>query len=75
MDVVQVNDVGLEIVEHGLETAAHVAHAQGASQGTQLVAHSTAKGHLAGKMLTVTGRQVVGVLHGKHLGVHPVVTE
>ena len=75
VDVVQVNDVGLEIVEHSLETAAHIAHAQRALESTQLVTCPTAKGHLAGKLVGITGRQIIGVLHGKDLSVHAVLTE
>ena len=75
MNVVEVHHVGLEFVEHGFETGSHVAPAQRAVHGPQLVSHATAKTHLAGEQRLIPGFHVLGVLHGKYLCLKAVVTQ
>ena len=75
VDVVKVDNVGLEVVEHGLEALAYIAASQRALQRAPLVAHAAAKVHLAGEPVLVVGLQVLGVLHRKHLSLHAVLTE
>ena len=75
MDVVQVHHIGAVLIEHGLKTGPHVTQAQSAFHGPHHVAHATAKVHLAGKHGLITGHQVLRILHGIDLGLHPVVTE
>ena len=62
----QVHHVGGKVVEQPLELCHHVALSQCAAQCRHLGTYAAGKLHLAGKVVLLLARQVVGVVHGEH---------
>ena len=65
MDVVQVHDVGIEIIEDLAESALDVAPSHEPLGSLELVAQSTGKVHLRGIVAVPARVNILGILHSK----------